>query len=527
MVDAREYHERTIHTIESVREGNFTLDRSTKPRTYKIYEDLPHLSSTRTDPPERPALAAIDESTPDPTITGDSKSIIDKSFLHTLCHYATGVTKTIEIGGQEMPFRAASCTGRLYHIDLYAVCGGGEGIDAGIYHFDPHTDGFDVLREGDYRGVLARAAGDRIADTGANTSIDADGQNTGIADAPVTIIATSTWWRNAWKYRNRAYRHAFWDSGTILANLLGVAHALGQRAQVVTGFADDPAVRLLGLESDEEAPLELIPVGQGDSIPSAPTIEAIDPAEVPLSGSRTEYPLVPDAWQQSTLADGEAARTWREQVRTQPPRTHSTGDGEQIALDPVDAETASGRPIANTIERRGSLREYSHEPITARTFATVLDRALSSVPIDCWGQRTNRVVEPYCLIHAVEDVPSGAYQYHPEENVLERVGDTDRKTAGHLALDQPVVGDAAVNVYLMADVDALVDRVGNRGYRLAQLEGGIMLGRLYLATYAHRRLGGRGFTFYDERVTEYLSPQAADQTPMTLFAFGKADKSTP
>jgi SagB-type dehydrogenase family enzyme len=525
MVDAREYHERTNHTIQSVREGNFTLDRSTKPRMYKIYENLPHLSSTRTHPLERPALAAIDESAPDPVFTGDPESIAGKPFLHTLCHYATGVTKTIEMGGQEMPFRAASCTGRLYHIDLYAVCGGWEGIDAGIYHFDPHTDGFDVLREGDYRGVLARAAGDRTTDTDTNAGTDEDGQNTGIADAPVTIIATSTWWRNAWKYRNRTYRHAFWDSGTVLANLLGVAHALGQRTQVVTGFADDPIVQLLGLDSDEEAPLELVPVGQGDPAPSAPTIETIDPAEVPLSDARTEYPLVPDAWQQSTLADGEAARTWREQVRTQSPRTRSTGEREQIPLDPVDAETASGRPIANTIERRGSLREYSHEPITARMLATVLDRALGSVPIDCWDRGTNRVVEPYCLIHAVEDIPSGAYQYQSDENVLERVGDTDRKTAGHLALDQPVVGDAAVNVYLMADVDALVDRVGNRGYRLAQLEGGIMLGRLYLATYAHRRLGGRGFTFYDERVTEHLSPQAADQTPMTLFAFGKADTS--
>jgi hypothetical protein len=84
-----------------------------------------------------------------------------------------------------------------------------------------------------------------------------------------------------------------------------------------------------------------------------------------------------------------------------------------------------------------------------------------------------------------------------------------------------VVGDAAVNVYTMADIDSIVEQVGNRGYRLAQLVGGIALGRLYLATYAHRALGGRGFTFYDDLVTEHLSPRASNQTPMTLFAFGK------
>ena len=67
--------------------------------------------------------------------------------------------------------------------------------------------------------------------------------------------------------------------------------------------------------------------------------------------------------------------------------------------------------------------------------------------------------------------------------------------------------------------------VGNRGYRLAQLEAGIGLGRLYLATYAHLALGGRGFTFYDDLVTEHLSPRGASQTPMTLFAFGRPPES--
>lgn len=132
-------------------------------------------------------------------------------------------------------------------------------------------------------------------------------------------------------------------------------------------------------------------------------------------------------------------------------------------------------------------------------------------------------MDPYCLVHAVEGIPSGVYQYHPEEGVLERLGDTDRTTAGRLALDQPVVGDAAVNVSLMADVDAIVEALGGRGYRGAQLEAGMTLGRLYLATDAHLALGGRGFTFYDDLVTDHLSPRAANRSPMTLFAFGRPE----
>ena len=524
MVDAREDHVRTNTTPRSVRESSVGMDTSNKPRPYKRYEDLPRLSPPGAlDPPDEPVLSAIARSRAEPACGSDAPR--GDPDIHTLCHYATGVTKELERRGRTVRFRAASCTGKLYHVDLYAVVGDCGAFDPGVYHFDPHTDGFDVLREGDYRGVLAEAASGRG----------------GVAGAPVTFVATSEWWRNAWKYRERTYRHAFWDSGTILANLLAVAHGAGRRASVVAGFADDPVARLLGVDPDEEAPLELVPVGSGSPVPDAPAVEPIDPAEAPLSADPIDYPLVPDAWEQSVLPDRPAVREWREQADGGGDRgiegsdggvdgngegfgTRAPGDGERIELDPVDAETASARPVGATIERRGSLREFAREPVSGRKFATILDRALRGVPTDAGSGAPGRLLDCYCLVHAVEGVPSGAYQYHPGPNVLERVGDTSRETAGHLALDQPVVGDAAANVYLLADVDRVVERLGNRGYRLAQLEGGIALGRLYLATYAHLGLGGRGFTFYDDLVTEHLSPRAADGSPMTMFAFGKADR---
>ncbi|EMA46728.1 SagB/ThcOx family dehydrogenase [Halococcus saccharolyticus] len=541
MVDAREYHERTKHSPRELRADEFELDFSNRPRPSKEYVDFPRRSlGTVSTPPETPALQAIATDTAESNRTPDDDTLsID---LTTLCHYAAGVTKTIEVRGETAKFRAAACTGKLYHVDLYAITGdldapdGDDGTDAGVYHYDPNTDEFHVLREGDYRGVLA----------------DATDDHPGVADAPVTLVATSEWWRNAWKYRNRTYRHAFWDSGTVLANLLAVAHGSGHRAEVVTGFADDSVARLLGIDPDDEAPLELVAVGRDDSGSSVRTVEPIDPIdpETRLASDPVDYPLLSDAWHASTLSDGEAAAEWRERFvdgegnsvpfGTHPPGdsegreasleqpARSAGDGERIALDPVDEDTASARPVANTIERRGSLREYSHEPISSRKFATVLDRALGGVPLDCFGAsgsaeptEPSTLVDAYCLVHAVEGIPSGAYQYYHGEDALERIGDTDREIAGHLALDQSVVGDAAVNVYLMADVGAIVEAVGNRGYRVAQLAAGIRLGRLYLATYSHRTLGGRGFTFYDDRVTEHLSPRAANQTPMTLFALGK------
>ncbi|QLH77354.1 SagB/ThcOx family dehydrogenase [Halosimplex rubrum] len=518
MVDAREYHERTDYSPERLREMDFELDESNRPRPYKVYEELPRVSpGGDPDPPETPALAAVATDGPAPSTAAPAP---DDPDIETLCHYAAGVTKELEIRGERHRFRAAACTGKLYHVDLYAVAGDCGAFSPGVYHFDPHSGEFDALREGDYRGVLAAASGDRasVADRGAESAA--------VAGAPVTFVAASEWWRNAWKYRDRTYRHAFWDAGTILANLLAVAHGGGHRAEVVAGFADDPVVELLGLDPDEEAPLALVPVGSGAPVPddAAPDVDPIDPDERPLSADPVDYPLIPDAWRQSRLEGGEAAASWRANFAVEAADTslgERVDDADRIALDPVDRETASARPVGATVERRGSCREYSHDPISARQFATVLDRALCGVPADAFAGDLRGLVDCYCLVHAVEGIESGCYEYHPGPDELERVGETDRDRAGELALGQDVVGDAAVNVYLVADVDAVVSEFGNRGYRLAQLEAGIALGRLYLATYAHRSLGGRGFTFADTEVREYLSPHADGGTPMTLFAFGK------
>ncbi|XVH33442.1 SagB family peptide dehydrogenase (plasmid) [Haloferacaceae archaeon DSL9] len=514
MVDAREYHERTKHSPESVRRDAFSLDFSNKPRPYKVYEDLRRVAIPGPQrPPSNPALSAVATSTADPTVVPESRTL-DASDVRTLCYYAAGITKKFRMQGRQVRFRAASCTGKLYHIDLYVITGDLDGLDAGVYHFDPDSGSFDVLREGEYRGVLAQASAG----------------NQAVTSAPATFVATSEWWRNAWKYRDRTYRHAFWDSGTVLANLLAVAHGSGHRATIVTGFVDETVATLLGIDPENEAPLELVPVGAGVSVPGVHNVHdrelsAIDPAEVPPSDDVLEHPLIVDAWRQSRLKDESAVRAWRERIDGTLENAFGIcdrGTGETVELDPVDAGTASSRPIGATIERRGSLRAFSRDPISARQFATVLDRALRGVPVDCLGVNSNdRLVDCYCLVHAVNEIPSGAYQYHPDQNVLERIGEADRRTAGHLALDQSVVGDAAANVYLMSDIDSIVTAIGNRGYRAAQLIGGIGLGRLYLATYAHKALGGRGFTFYDDLVTEHFSPRATDQTPMSLFAFGK------
>ncbi|MFB6302113.1 MAG: SagB/ThcOx family dehydrogenase [Haloferacaceae archaeon] len=510
-VPATDYHERTEHSPESVRSGP-GLNFANKPTPYKIYEDLPHegLPDEPSDP-GTPALeaVAVDRSAPPARAPFDDSppTRIDRETLAQLCYYAAGVTKEVQLRNRTVAFRAAACTGALYHVDLYPVVGDLADLDPGVYHYDPRTDSLDVLREGDYRGVLAAAA-----------------EHDRVAEAPVTFVLTSTWWRNAWKYGERTFRHAFWDSGTVAANLAAVAHARGLPASVVMGFADGPAVDLLGLDPTDEAPLELVPVGAADPAPAPPTVDPIDPGTEPLSPDPKPYPLIPRAWHAGTLGDGGVA-DWRRDVSARVPiGCRGPGEGERIPLDPVDRETASSRPLGNTIVRRGSCREYEREPISFRKLSTVLDRAIRGGPLDVRDPDGPplQYTDCYLIANAVEGIESGVYHLQAAEGELERLRRGEfRQDAGHLALDQPLGADAAVCLHFMADVESVTETAGDRGYRVAQFEAALTAGRLYLATYAHRTLGGTGLTFYDDRVTDFLSPRAAGQTPMFLYTIGR------
>lgn len=523
-VTAREYHERTKHTPERLRESDFDLDFSNKPTPFKVYQDLPSVGlPDRVRPPQVPALAAIADSGP----SGDSGASVgscpDLDALTLLCYYSAGITRKIDRGGRELRFRAAACTGALYHVDLYVVARDLPELDAGVYHFDPRTLSLDVLREGDYRGVLAEATG----------------HDERVTEAPVTFVATSTWWRNAWKYRERTYRHAFWDSGTVLANLLAVAHSLDLPASVVAGFADQQVADLLGVDVEREAPLELVPVGTGtgEQASGVTALETISPATEPLSRREKQYDLISAAYRGSTLEDGRAAREWREGRPDGSVGTRPSGDGRTVALDPVDDARASKTPLHWTIRRRGSCRKYDRETLNFRKVSTVLDRAISGFPADFRDPDGPPLQfnDCYLVVHDVADVPPGAYHYHPAgdgspgpdernsgpgELELLREGDF-RQEAAHLALDQRLAADAGLCAFFLTDVEAVTDRLDDRGYRVAQLEAALTAGKLYLAVYAHRDLGATGLTFYDDEVTEFFGPRSEGQTPTFLWTLGR------
>src|SRR5215472_13440481 len=331
---ARAYHERTAHSPRSVRASGHRLDWANEPRPFKIYPDLPPIALPRDFPAATlDTLAALSGGM-------TSSDPLDLARLAAVLFLSAGVTRTVRYpGGGERYLRAAASTGALYQTEVYVVAGAVGDLAAGVYHFCPGDFALRRLREGDFRGALALAAADEP-----------------MAERPAILVVTAIYWRNAWKYQARAYRHLFWDSGTMLANLLASATALGLEARVVTGFVDLEVNALLGLDVEKEAALELIPLGSADRpAPPPPVISPLHATIVPLSSSEVEYPLIVEAHADSCLESEQEVVAWRESAAALGDEAAATG-----TLVPLSApRAAAGRALGETIQARGSTREFS------------------------------------------------------------------------------------------------------------------------------------------------------------------------
>src|SRR3984893_8830959 len=232
------YHNATRHSYASIRTHQHFLDFANQPIPFKIYPTLEpsHLPSEVRQTGVA-ALSAISTIIPEQT-----NAAPDLNAIAQLLYLSAGITRHRKYPGGEIYFRAAACTGALYEVELYLVCGDLPNLEAGVYHFAAAEFGLRKLRAGDYRGILIEATASEAA----------------VAHAPLTIVCTGTYWRNAWKYQDRTYRHFGWDNGTLLANMLAVSAASGLPAEVVCGFVDGSVNRLLDVDPHREVAFSLV-----------------------------------------------------------------------------------------------------------------------------------------------------------------------------------------------------------------------------------------------------------------------------
>jgi SagB-type dehydrogenase family enzyme len=492
------YHEETKHSELSLRTSAHYLDWENKPSPFKVYRGLPSIPLPGDFPhPKGESLTAIKN-----VLSGKRGDGIDLSVVAELLFFSAGLTRRMKVGSDFYYMRAASATGALYPIELYAVSGDVQGLNPGVYHFNPLEFSLVRLREGDFRPELAASCGgDCLA-------------------SPVSFIFTSLAWRNAWKYEARSYRHWFWDSGVIVANLLATAASEGLATRVAVGFVDSKVDRLLGLRSGKEATVAVAPVGVGLSKGAEgkkTEVEEISPEYQPLSREEVEYPSIWKANEASSISDLAGVEKWRQSLKT--PGISGAGGRTSFQLRFKKELDQAAPPLGETILRRGSTRRFARMDISFEQLSSILDASASDVPLDFLHHRET-LIDFYLIANAVQGLPPGSYFFNRPKGSLEQLKQGQlRSTSAYLCLEQPLFGDASAVFFLMADLEHAFSSLGDRGYRAAQFEAGVRAGKVYLSSYSIG-LGASGSTFYDDAVTEFFSTHSKGKSTMIAVGVG-------
>jgi SagB-type dehydrogenase family enzyme len=514
---AIEYHEETKHSEISIQLSRHYLDWDNRPRPFKIYTKLPSMALPQDFC--KPSLDAITSISRIKPIESAPASILDIKKVAEILFFSAGITREMKYSYGTYYMRAASATGALYPIELYIVCQDiPPGLEAGVYHFCPGDFSLTKLRAGDYRTELAAAAG----------------ENKDIMTSPVTVIFTSIAWRNAWKYQARSYRHWFWDSGVIAANLLATSVSNSLQSSLIMGFVDDIVNCMLLLDDKREAAIAMAAIGIGlskgqielkakeiisSSLPS--------PEVLPLSKkSEVEYPEIWKIHRASYLSDKEKVKHWvgcGTQLKKQGMFKAKTLYSKSLEYEePEVAVSSYSKPsLGDVILLRGSSRRFDRSPISFDQLSTILHASTRGAPLDFLGQDADRItIDVYVIINDVEGLDRGGYFFNRSANSLEELKrNVSRDMSGYLCLGQTLFSDASVVFFLMTDLVTILHTCGNRGYRAVQFEAGIIAGKIYLSAYA-QQLGASGSTFFDDAVTEFFSPHAKDKSTMIAVGVG-------
>jgi SagB-type dehydrogenase family enzyme len=398
--------------------------------TVPLPRELPTMSG--------PALAILSGA------AGQPARALDLAGLARLLYLSAGVVRTSERATYTHLFRAAGSAGGRFPLELYvAIPDGTPDLPAGVHWYHPVEHAIIQV------GPAPRGAG------------------------AVTVIVTGIPWRTGWRYRERGYRHVYWDAGTMLSQLLALADSAGLAPRLYTGFPDAAVAALVGADQVHEWPVALVALGAAPAIEaSGPVIEASGPAAVAATDAAPlEFPLV-------TVAQRAGDRE----------RLDQPWDMGAVTALPagVSAETS----VDAVITARGSQRRMNPAlglPLeTLRASMTVAMRGIS--------------VEHWVAVHDVTGLAPGLYRW-PDLSSPVRAGNL-REELYRVALDQGLARDAAFVVIAATDVARLSDH----GYREAQLAAGLVEGRLHLAAYAVGA-SATGMTFQDSDIPGLLGDQ--------------------
>ena len=509
--DILRYHDETKHRPDRYARSPGYMDWENQPNPFRVYEGAPivPLPLLAQDPPGG-HLALYETAQPGAPLTLDTVA----GFLEL----SMGLSAWKDISGSRWSLRMNPSSGNLHPTETHLMLPRMPACEPGVYHYAPLQHALE--RRADIPDGLWRKT---VAHFGA------EGFLTGL---------TSIFWRESWKYGERAFRYCNHDVGHALAALRFAANLFGWQVTHLTGLADEAVETVLGLRRtpypalDEEHPDLLCFVHPGGQPPTPRTI----PDDLVAAFESVPFVGQPNVLSPSTSTGKSSAGRPNSAAnrRRRPSRRVLTGCSW---IAPDESRLSAGR----IIRRRRSATDFDRRKgIPGSHFLAILDKTRpreNAAPFDVGlGEPALHLL---IFVHQVDGLQAGLYFFSRNDRDLDDIrGRTRpeflwetvtpgfplfllqpgnfRQTAAMVSCHQDIAGSSAFSLGMLARFGETVRREPFR-YRHLFWESGMIGQVLYLEAEAHGVRGTGIGCYFDDEVHDLLGLR--DDRYQSLYHF--------
>lgn len=481
-----------FHTDEAT-SSTWEVDWEDGPLSYKLYRDLPGI----------PLSSEV-------TLTLENLEVSTEPNLREIGHflwYVFGITQfcqstlpTPEINFMQSYRRFVPSGGGLYPNELYIYLKM-ENVPTGIYHYDVAHHRLVLLREGHFDSYIAQTLGNSC-DTSACFGV---------------IFVSTMFWKNFFKYHNFSYRLQGLDAGVLIGQLLEVAKRFHYTSSVHFQFLDRAINHLLGLSEQEESVYAVIPLSVNSVTPQSNNENDATDKEVSATQLCEELPVIhhnhyvrsrkiaqyPMLIQMNEASMLESTRSFHK-IKSE---TNRMRDGQALVLPRI--KRMSYDLTAACQNRFSPEMDFTFRKISQEQLTTLLHEATASFAyqndLDTNLEEPASRVSIYVCLFGVEGIQNGAYHYDNDAHALRQVhlGDHRFLLQSGMTFHNVNIFQVPLCLHVVGDKNHLKRELGYRGYRIQQMEAGILVQKLLLAASA-LGLGGHPLLGFDVNLCDEL-----------------------
>ncbi|NUK31766.1 SagB family peptide dehydrogenase [Parageobacillus sp. VR-IP] len=482
--------------VEKIVPPDWEVDWGDAPLAYKLYRNLPVVPLS----PEVP-------------LTLEGREASGKLNLEEIGHflwYVFGLTQfcqadfALDFTEQaanlmQLHRRFVPSGGALYPNELYLYLKIKD-VPDGVYHYDVAHHRLVLLREGNFDSYITRALGNRC-DVSACFGI---------------VFVSTMFWKNFFKYNNFAYRLQGLDAGVLIGQLLEVAKQFGFASAVYFQFLDRAINHLIGLSGQEESVYAVIALTVESSITWSDNNNNLEES-VSATELCRELPAVQHHYyiRSRRIMDYPMLRKMNEASMLESPRSFRQIKGEKKGTCGMQAVVLPcvkrlSYDLASVCQKRYSPgMDFVLGKVSQEQLAILLQEATLSFvyrnDLDGEHENPSSRVSLYGCFYNVEDVPNGAYFYDSTVHALGRIrsGDYRHYLQYGMSMDNVNLFQVPLCLHVVGDRDHLQMELGYRGYRIQQMEAGMLVQRLLLVASAIG-MGGHPLLGFDVNLCDQL-----------------------